>query len=47
MYQNAFIPSSSCINVNTETSSFFITGGPYDNEKSLSFQKFACVASCA
>ena len=31
------IPSLSYIYLNTKTSSFFITGGPWDREKSLIF----------
>ena len=31
------IPSFSYIYLNTKTSSFFITGGPWDREKSLIF----------
>ena len=38
-----FYPRWSCIKLNTDTSSFFIIGGPYEKEKSL-FPKLAYVA---
>ena len=45
--RNAFIPSLSCISLNIETYSFFITGGLYDEDKSFIFRKFAhVVTSC-
>ena len=34
---NAFIPGLSCINLNNETSSLFITGCPYDIRKTSDF----------
>ena len=36
--QNTFFPNLFCINLKIETSSFFITGGPYGRKKSLIFE---------
>ena len=37
MLPNAFVPNLSYINLNMETSSLFITGGPSEKENSLIF----------